>query len=178
MSLEKELTGWQGKSVQDICDIHDRHVAEPSYGRQLADLLRNERLQRGASWLLKHHLSQKGRLDDLAVNVVFSSLTSLEHWESRLHFLQCLEYMPIPARHADELAAFLRTSMSSDRPFVRAWAISGFHQLAQQYPIFEPEEEFLFNEALKDGAGSVTARVRTILKKKDRNKNKNKDSGN
>ena len=92
-------------------------------------------------------------------------LQSLEHWESRLHVLQSIPYMPIPGTHKKKVETFLRECLVDDVKFVKAWAYSGFYELAVQYPEYQDEAEQFFEMAMRDQPASVRSRIRNIMKK-------------
>ena len=87
----------------------------------------------------------------------------LSHWAARLALCQML------ARHAEYLeadpesaATFLRDCTEDTKPFVRAWAVTAFHQLGQRKPRFRDEAEALLARAVQDPAKSVQARLRRL----------------
>ena len=80
-----------------------------------------------------------------------------------MHVLQCLAGWPLPARSRKPLEAFVRESFESPVKFVRAWAYSGLHALAEEFEDLRPEAMEALEGALEDGPASVKARVRKLL---------------
>ena len=165
MKIEQEIASWNGKSSNDIEEIYNRHSDESSFISSLIVFLSQEYLQKGTSWLLKHHLNNKYRLDANEVATIYSLLPKLEHWEAKLHILQCIPNMPIGEAEKENVEIFLRDCLTDDNKFVRAWAYNGFYEIALKYSEYKDEANQLFEMAMKDEAPSVKARIRNIKKK-------------
>ena len=117
----------------------------------LAECLEDEGAQRGATWLLKHYLEQQPRSVDAAtIESVYSRLEELVHWEAKLHVLQCIPYMPVPAAQAQAVETFVRSCLRDQAKFVRAWAYNGFCELARLRPGLRGEAMRLFERALDE----------------------------
>lgn len=165
MTLEADIAAWDFKSSDDIGRIYRRYSVRPSLGAQLAVLISEHTLERGASWLLKHHL-ETGWPDITPTDIatIYDLLPDLEHWEARLHFLQCIPHLPIPGSHVKPLEQFLRDAVSDKVKFVRAWGYNGWHQLGIQYPGYRPQViELLETARASETAPSVKVRVRKAL---------------
>ena len=165
MGLRADLAAWDGKSADDIRVVYDRYCGGPSFVSDVLDLAADASLQNGATWLLKHHLEASNALEPDEVGKVCAFLPDLTHWESRLHVLQCLPHVPVPASHREAVEAFLRTNMADDVKFVRAWAYGGYWELARQFPEYRAEAERLCEIAMHHEAASVKARLRRVMKK-------------
>lgn len=166
MKLQQEIENWDGKSVEALQAIFDCHGLEEGFGAALVPLLKQPDLQRGASWLLKQYLEEAGVLSSTEVKRVFQSLADLIEWETQLHLLQSLPYLTIGKRHVKQVETFLRRCLASKNKFVRAWSYNGFYELSLQHPQFQAEVDQLLEQALKDEAASVKARVRNIMKQR------------
>lgn len=164
MELEQEIASWNKKSADDILEIYGRHASSPSFIPDLIPLIAQEATQSGATWLLKQYFEDGNRLAQADINTVYQSLPQLEEWEAKLHILQSIPYMPIPASEAARVHSFLHQCVTDTKKFVRAWAYNGFDELATQHQEFAAETEQLLESALQDEATSVKARVRNILK--------------
>lgn len=164
MSIQKELRGWDGKSAEDIRSIYHRHSVEPSFLRELLRFLKTPEFQKAGTWLLKHHFETGNSLNKKQVTTIFRALADLNHWESKLHLLQCLEYMPIEKHERHKVELFLRVCLTDTNNFVRAWAYNGFHVLSRQYPEYEKEMFSFFDMAMDDETAAVKARIRNIMK--------------
>jgi hypothetical protein len=124
-------------------------------------------VQNGASRLLKMHLESGGETTLTESEQLFQLLTYLSNWESKLHLLQLIQYVPISPASKPEVEGFLRDSLVDENNFVRAWAYDGFYRIASQYPEYREEVRKFFQLAHRDEAPSVLARLRQILKKDD-----------
>jgi len=165
MSLKREILRWNGKSVDELREIYTRHHDTARLFSRIITLIAHPSTQKGATKLLKLHLQSGQKLKPSEVVKLCQQLRLLKHWQSRLHALQCLSSIPIPIAEKSRVEAFLRTCLIEDTKFVRAWAYSGFYELASQYPEYRKEVEQFFRLALKDEVGSVQARIRNVLKK-------------
>jgi len=126
--------------------------------------LGKESLQSGASWLLKRYFEDGRTVDSEQASNILSQLNDLKTWEAKLHILQCLSEIPIAGDRKGDVERFLRTSLSSENKFVRAWTYNGFYILCNQYPEYKQETKEFFDMAMRDEAPSVRARIRNIVK--------------
>ena len=154
------------KSTESIIAIYDQYAAAEEFTAQLVNYMNKPALQRGATWLLKHHLEITGNTLAPPLNDrVYAHVSTLDHWEAKLHILQCMSQLPISNKCVSKVETFLRNCLANKAKFVRAWAYSGFHLLATQHPQFQQEAELLFDQALQhETAGSVKVRVRRAIK--------------
>lgn len=120
-------------------------------------------LQRNGSWLLKKHLEQKESLTPLQWQQICQALDKFESWELLLHLCQSFALNPTLNDESAPLAsAFLKRCAAHKKPFVRAWAITGLHELAKQFPDLRDDAVKLVNTAVNDTAKSVQARIRNL----------------
>ena len=166
MSLETDLENWDMKSADAIAGIYGRYAKDPAFPGQIVAFMGKVPLQRGTTWLLKHHLEKSGDgVDDNLAEAIYEHAKQLEHWESKLHILQCMSRLPIPNTRVATVEAFLHKCLEDEAKFVRAWAYSGFRELAAQYPKFTMSVTQLLEHALKtETAGSIQARLRRVIK--------------
>ena len=165
MSLVRDLVEWDGKSASDIGDIYRRYSEGDAFVATLIELIQQVELQKAATWLLKHCL-ENGRSPAVKeVALLFKLLPTLEHWESKLHVLQCLAYLPVAESEKSSVELFLRNCLAQQNKLLRAWAYSGFYELSRQYPEYRDEAMKFFEMAMKDEAPSVKARVRQVMKR-------------
>ena len=92
-------------------------------------------------------------------------LDKLEHWETKLHILQSIPFMPIEITERKKVDAFLRETLTDPNKFVRAWSYNGFYELAMQHSEYLNETKQFFEMAMRDEAASIKARIRNIMKK-------------
>lgn len=167
MSLKTEVGQWDRKSKDFISEVFDRHRDQPGFLTDLAGMLDEAHLQSGATWLLKHHFDQGGEpFDTHLVTAIYRDTSALVHWDAKLHVLQCVAQMPVPVSEKPTVEAFVRHCLTDDAKFVRAWAYSGFCELARRFPEFRSEATHVLNEALSsETAASVLSRVRRELQR-------------
>lgn len=164
MSIEQEIKNWDGKSSSDIGAIYSRYSNEDCFVPQLIELSGRKDVEKGATWLLKHHLEKKHKLDTGAVATIYKLAPKLENWEAKLQILQSMTNMPIGKAEKSSVECFLRDCLMDENKFVRAWAYNGFYEISLQYPEYKNETKNFFEMAMRDEAPSVKARIRNIVK--------------
>lgn len=164
MTLEHEIVSWDGKTSNDIEAVYLRHCDDDSFVSRLIDFSRRVELQQGATWLLKRYLESGHKVEARQVATLLNSLSTIEHWQSKLHVLQCLPYIQIDDATKNNVDVFLRNCLVEDNKFVRAWAYNGFYLISLQYPEYKEETRRYFDMAMRDEAPSVKARIRNLLK--------------
>ncbi len=163
-SLAEAIGEWDGKSASDIERIYAAFHRASDFEISLAGLMYEDELQKGASWLFKHHIRNGHKPDGKVSARLFRSLDRLSHWETRLHVLQALHELEIPAKHKDRIYLFLREGLGSGKTLVKAWAYSGLAVLASQHHEYHDEASRLLSTASgKESAGSVRVRIRKAL---------------
>lgn len=163
MDLQSAIAQWNGKSADDITAIYNELCAHPNFIQQVIQLISDSDSQKGVTWLLKHWFDEKNSLESKQVEQIYQQLPKLNHWESKLHILQSIPYMPITQQQKNAVEAFLRITLTDSNKFVRAWSYNGFHQLAMQHKEYTDEVKSFFEMAMKDEAASVKARIRNII---------------
>ena len=165
MSVRTEIEQWDGKSANDISVIYERYCHDSLFISEIIALVGNITLQKGATWLLKRYLENENKIADGEISKIYENLRVIEQWESKLHILQCLPFIPITKQEKRKVEVFLRNCLVDSNKFVRAWAYNGFYELAVQYPEYEKETKQFFEMAMRDEAPSVKSRIRNIMKK-------------
>ncbi|MCP3849356.1 MAG: hypothetical protein GY694_03825 [Gammaproteobacteria bacterium] len=165
MSILQELKKWDGKTVNAIEKIYKDYYQNSLFIDELLPLIEKTNSQKGASWILKKYLESGGTLRENEQKKIYSLLGSLEHWEPKLHLLQCIPYIPVTKKELKKVEIFLRKCLSDPNKFVRTWAYNGFYELSSQYPEYQKETKKFFEMAMRDEAPSVKARIRNIMKK-------------
>ena len=165
MNIEQEIGGWDGKSTSNIKAIYRLYGNDDLFSSTVIQLTKQPALQKATTWLLKHHFENDHKLGLRDTRKLLNLLPKLEHWEARLHILQCMPYLPVAKPEKKQVALFLRCCLTDHNKFARAWAYSGFYELSIQYPEFRKEAMQFFDMAEKDEAPSVKARIRNVMKK-------------
>ena len=165
-TLSEEIASWDGKSAAALQSTYRRHCAEDDFVATILAHLSDVELQRAATWLLKKHLEVGNSLTAAGCRAVFGTLSVQEHWESKLHFLQCLPYLSIPEDDSAGLEQFLDACLESERKFVRAWAYNGFNELSLRFPRYREKVDGMLARAGESESASVRARIRNIRKRR------------
>ncbi|MYJ77051.1 MAG: hypothetical protein F4047_02600 [Caldilineaceae bacterium SB0670_bin_27] len=164
MTLLDEIASWDGKSATALQSTFERHSDEEDFLATILEHIADVELQRAATWLLKRHLEAGNSPSPGDSRAILGVLSDQEHWESRLHLLQCLPYLDIPEDQSTGLEQFLDSCLESDNKFLRAWAYNGFNELALRFPRYRDEVNLMLARASESEAASVRARIRNILK--------------
>lgn len=164
MRLLEEIASWDGKSAAALQSTYERHGDEEGFLATILEHIGDVELQRAATWLLKRHLEAGNSLSPGGSRAILGVLSDQEHWESKLHVLQCLPYLDIPEDQSAALEQFLDSCLESDKKFVRAWAYNGYNELSLRFPRYREEVKLMLARASESEAASVRARIRNILK--------------
>jgi hypothetical protein len=138
----------------------------PSFINQLVLLVADDdpQIQIRATWLLKRLAEEKATFKTAHLIAVFDSVSTLVHWEARLHICQMLQHITIPTGCEKKLAGFLARCADEDNRFVRAWAYSGFYELAKQHPKYREYAMEQLDRGDSEKSAAVKARIRNIRK--------------
>lgn len=162
--LTEELGTWDGRSTAALQSIHERHSVEEDFVAAILVHLADANLQWGATWLLKRHLELGNPLSAPECRSILGSLSAQQDWESKLHLLQCLPHLTIAHEDRAGLERFLEACVRSDRKFVRAWAYSGYNELALRFPQYREAVDGMLARAAASESASVRARIRNLRK--------------
>lgn len=162
MSLKADIAAWDGKSAADIRAVYAEHAHTRGFMGRLVKLAADPECEVGATWLVKHHLeSTESGMNASVAETWYACTKSLKHWEARLHLLQCMPHVPVSKLCVKHVRGFLESCIASEYKFVRAWAYTGFCELARAHPRFRAEAiELLDDGEQHDPAASVRARIR------------------
>lgn len=157
---------FDGKSVEPFRSVAE--LLEPTAGnlRELVRMAGNgsRKVEIGATWVVKH-LVETGELDAaIAADELISLLERVEHDESRLHLLQTLPHLELPAASLPTLHDRLLTLLDGSNKFVRAWSYNGMALLARADSSYLDETLDLFSRAMETESAAVKARIRNALK--------------
>lgn len=167
MTLRSDIASWDTRSAAAITRVYAKHMDRPSFLSDLVELIADPETAVGATWLLKHHFDESGKpLHDALVDRIYAQLPLLEHWAAKLHILQCMEKLQIPAEHRRKTIAFVDACLESDTKLVRAWGFTGLFVLAERFPSCRADAEKRIRDAAEnDPIASVRARCRQLIKK-------------
>jgi len=165
-TLSEEIASWDGKSAAVLQATYERHSAEMGFVATILAHISDVESQRAATWLLKRHLEAGNSLSVAGCRTVLGRLSVQEHWEAKLHILQCLPYLDIPEDDIVGLEQFLEACLESERKFVRAWAYNGLNELALRFPRYREKVDGMLARAGESESASVRARIRNMRKRR------------
>lgn len=155
---------WDGKSTLPLTKIYEAYYEKTDFTASLVALLSKQDFQRGASWLLKHHVDTGHDIDPADARTCYHSLDQLSHWDAQLHILQSMHAMHIDADQKHAVQNFLETCATSKRTLIRAWSYTGFVVLACQFKEYRSQTHALLLQAKEqEVAGSIKVRIRRGL---------------
>jgi len=162
--LEARLQHFDGKHIDSLFRVAATLPRTPSAIDELISLAERSdpAMQIGATWILKCFQSQNVRFSSNQVTKLVDLLCGSSPWESRLHILQMLPKLDIPAPSTEMLFQFLVRVASESNKFVRAWAYTTLHAIASQHADYAAEVISLLENGLQDEAASVRARLRQL----------------
>lgn len=165
MSIEQGIRTWDGKSAVDIQAVYDRYHKTIDFASTIIKLSFEPTHEQGATWLLKAWIEAGNTPDEAQISTIYESLNRLDHWAAKLHVLQIIPDLPIASAHASTLYTFLKSTITDENKFVRAWSYNGLHELSSQHPEYLNETQHYLERAMRDEAPSVKARIRNMLAK-------------
>ena len=167
LNLIESLRQFDGKRTDALEHLNSRLPRNDDTVRQLLAIAEHDdaRLQVAATWILKKWLDDGTPPVEKSAETIVQLLKSAACWEARLHLLQMLVALRIPARSITVLVQQMPDLLADDNKFVRAWALSVFAQIADQREEFRPDVNLRIDAAGNDDAASVLARVRQIQKR-------------
>lgn len=124
-------------------------------------------VQAAATWLLKRFGVTGAQLSPSQNETLLRLLLQESSWLSRLHVLQMMHTLDVPAPLAAPLMTALRAQAAGANAFIRAWSVHGAAVLADQHHEFRDRALDLLAEAGQDAAPSVQARLRRTSQKFD-----------
>ena len=162
--LEAQLQHFDGKHVDSLFRVAETLPLEASTIDQLISLAdrSDPPTQIAATWLLKHFQSRNISFTPAQVTRLVEQLCRSGPWESRLHLFQVLPKLAIPEACTEQLFHSLVAALSERNKFIRAWVYAALHALASEHRDYAAEVIPLLDQALRDEAASVRARLRQL----------------
>ena len=119
-------------------------------------------LQLACLALLKRHQQAGSSFSSRSTGRLLELLPTLPDWRARLQILQMLPELEITKKQADSLADSLHVMLRERNKFIRAWVYSGLHRIAFLHPAYRAEVTNLLQEAARQEAASIRARLRQL----------------
>ncbi len=163
--LANKIYDWDGRGIDYMVAFYHENVDNKLFFPQLIELfLEDKNLQKGVTWLIKHHFDQKKSLDNNLIHKLFLHCEEVVNWEAQLHLLQILPQVKLSPDVAPYVEQFARKAIESPKKFVRAWAYQALFELYRIIPTLKEEIIILCEQAMERESASVKARVRKVLK--------------
>lgn len=161
-TLEEALRQFDGKATTALSEIRAKSADEQVLLSKLIGLVGNTEatVSDAATWLIKDMLNDGNRLSIPLTTELVSRLAFVSSWQSQLHLCQSFRFFNLADKHTDVCVDWLRPLLTSDRPFVRAWAMDALQQLASLDPALADKATKALKAAEEDVAASVRARAR------------------
>ena len=165
-SLIDALSSFDGKRIDTLKAIAESFPVTPQLLIQLCELTQSEerKMQSASTWLLRRYHQAGAQLSPQQTAQLLQVLLQGSYWEARLHVLQMLDELCIPAELVEPLWTALIGQTCDQNKFIRAWAINGLVVLADQSEQYRDKALALLLQAEVDVAASVRARIRRIRK--------------
>jgi hypothetical protein len=122
------------------------------------------RIHRQVTALLKRLPEKEVRFTNEQRRAIFDSLAEVNDWESKLHLCQILQHVRIPKGSEAKVAWFLERRLAEPNKFLRAWAYSGFYELAKQHREYRQLALDQLDRGEREQSAAVKARIRNIRK--------------
>ena len=167
-TLHTILSSWDPRDVAEGERLYRKHSASRTFLRRLIPCCLSPETEITATWMLKHHIDEHGKpLPQPLADQLFAGCDTMHAWEARLHLLQCMSHIAVPAAHKKPVLRLLERCVRDDNKFVRAWALSAFVAFAAAHPRYRNRVcEMIEDAQATDPAASVRARLRTLRRDK------------
>ena len=161
-ALTQALSDFNGKSTAPLERFAAAYSADAELVAELCDFAASDagNLQAGATWLLKRFGITGAQLSPGQSETLLRLLVLETGWLPRLHVLQMMDGLTVPAALASQLMGALETQAAGANTFIRAWSVHGAAALADQHPAYRDRALDLLTAAEQEEAASVRARIR------------------
>ncbi|MCY3799155.1 MAG: hypothetical protein OXG84_15205 [Chloroflexi bacterium] len=161
-ALTQALLDFKGKSTEALEGFAAAYRPDTSLVAELCDFAGGDdhNVQAAATWLLKRYGVTGAQLSPSQSEALLRLLIQETNWLSRIHVLQLMDTLVVPASLAAPLMDALAAQAGGDNKFIRAWSAHCAAVLADQHQEFRDRALDLLAEAGQDAAPSVQARLR------------------
>lgn len=168
-ALTQALLDFNGKSTETLERFAAAHEPDASLVADLCAFAAgaDQNMQAAATWLLKRFGVTGAQLSPGQSETLLRLLLEETSWLARLHVLQMLDTLVVPAALAPALLDALAAQAGGDNTFIRAWSAHGAAALADQHSACRGRVLDLLAAAERDAAPSVRARLRRTRKSFD-----------
>lgn len=160
--LEFEIESCSSASVRELASIHERYCATPDYLTRLVSLVRSDRSQVEATWLIKRWLETSQTPDAGTSSEILELLMIESDWQAHLHLLQCIGLLDLSQAPVAGLRRTVLAKLKSPNKFIRAWAYDGLFRLAQLQHPDAATDLIRISDAAQNESPAVRARIRRL----------------
>lgn len=158
MTLDADISGWDGQSRDDILAVHAAHSQRANYTYDLTRAAQQTALADGATWLLKHASEQGAKIAD-PIGVIRAGARA-QSWPAQLHVLQLLPELGIPKGGINYATTLVTQAVASPKSMLRAWGYTGCDLLAQNHETLRPRMQAILDKAREEEtSAAVLARL-------------------
>jgi hypothetical protein len=161
-ALTQALLEFKGKSTDALEGFAAAQQPDASLVADLCAFAASDddNLQAAATWLLKRFGITGAQLSPSQSETLLRLLIQETGWLCRIHVLQMMDTLHVPAAMAAPLMDALAVQARGDNTFIRAWSVHGAAALADQHSEYRDRFFDLLADAQRDAAPSVRARLR------------------
>ena len=162
--LRAALDAYDGVHTEALEKIAATLPSDKRILRGLCDLALHDesKLQSASTWLLKRFSERGVTFNNEQTRMLLDVLLRKSYWEAKLHVLQMLDNLTIPAEEVPPLWTRLREMSADVNKLIRAWSYHGIAALAEQHPSYRVEAMCWLKRGEGDEAASVRARIRRL----------------
>lgn len=162
--LATAIAEYDGKSIDSLASITAEIDPSTAVLQALCDFVGSEdaRAQSASSWLLRRYVGAGALLSQMQTEQALAVLRAGRHWEARLHVLQMMGDLTVPASLVEQLWPALIEQTKEANKFIRAWSYHGLAVIADQHPPYREGALILLSAVEQGEAASVRARIRQI----------------
>lgn len=137
MSFVQAILSFDGKSVSELkAALRDpaNNDAWAKVAPYISSNVQND--QTAATWLVKAGLESGRDVDTAVLGAMIDATAMFDHWEPKLHALQCVQYFGDGLMQHARLREFVAAQQTDKKLLVRVWALDAAVRIA----LFEGDE--------------------------------------
>ena len=120
--------------------------------------------QTASTWIVKAALEKGGQIPQSVIDELIVAISSFEHWEPKLHFLQCIQFLDVLQGDAEVIRTYCEACEEDKKTLVRVWALDAYLRLSFGEDALLDVVAHKLEAALNDKAASMRARARNLIK--------------
>lgn len=131
MSFVEAILSFDGKSISELkAAMRDpaNHEAWAHLSPYISSDIQN--YQTASTWLVKAGLESGRDVDNAVLVIMIDAATKFDHWEPKLHALQCVQYFGNGQLQHAGLREFVAVQQADKKLLVRVWALDAAVRIA------------------------------------------------